>query len=60
MIHIVCMYLGIGLRGDLAKVSRDYARKVLLLARLVEYASPENIKKYEQIRKVYNKVNMFR
>ena len=43
---------GIGMRGDIVTVSRDYARKLLFPARLVEYMSPENLMKYEKNRKV--------
>lgn len=37
---------GIGVKGEVVSVDRDYARKELLLPRLAVYATEENIEKY--------------
>ena len=49
----VTYFVGIGMKGDVRAVSRDYARKVLFPARLVEYMSPENVERHNKIRQVY-------
>jgi ribosomal protein L9 len=46
------LFPGFGFKGDIVRVSKRLARNHMLPVGVAEYLCPENVAKYEQVRKV--------